>query len=293
MYAMRAMKIGVAALVTAAAVVLSPLAAHAAVPSNNLFPIVGVRSCTNNFSPTGHQGTDCFAAKGTPLVAVESGRIYYRRAASAGYNCSTGAGDGSGNRVSILGASGTRYYYGHMEVMDSWVQDGVAVTRGQRIGTVGNTGNAVCSTPHLHFQMWLSGGTLVNPYPYLISWPMPGSGGDASNPIGFFDGVVSRAAGQLGIWGWAVDPDTPKAAVTVHVYLTYPSGWRNDGIAVLANRSRPDVGQAHPAYGPNHGYDQTFGVCCSGTYIVDVYAIDTSGKANDHTYLGRKSILVS
>lgn len=291
MYATRAMKVCVVALVTAAAAVFGPPAAHAAVPSNNVFPIVGVRSCTNNFSPTGHQGTDCFAAKGTPLVAVESGSIYYRRTGT-GYNCATGTGDKSGNRVSILGASGTRYYYGHMDVMDSWVQDGVAVQRGQRIGTVGNTGNA-CSTPHLHFQMWLSGGTLVNPYPYLISWAMPGSGGDAYNPIGYFDGIVSRAAGQLGIWGWTVDPDTPKTAINVHVYLTYPSGWRSNALVVPANKYRGDVGAAYPAYGPYHGYDQTFGVCCSGTYIVDVYGIDSSGKANDYTTLGRKSVRVS
>lgn len=291
MFATRAMKVGVATLVAVMVAVLGPPAAHAAVPSNNYFPIVGVRSCTNHFSPTGHQGTDCFAAKGTPMVAVESGTIYYKRF-GAGYNCSTRSGDKSGNRVSILGASGTRYYYGHMDVIDSWVQAGKAVTRGQRIGTVGNTGNAACSTPHLHFQMWTSSGTLVNPYHYLMSWAMPPSGGDAHNPIGYFDGIRSPAAGRLGIWGWTVDPDTPKTAIDVHVYLTYPSGWRSNALVVPANRYRGDVGAAYPAYGPYHGYDKTFVVCCRGTYIVDVYGIDSSGKANDYTQLGRKSVWV-
>jgi hypothetical protein len=291
MYATRAMKVGVVAFVTAAAVVFGPPAAQAAVPSNNVFPVVGVRSCVNNFSPGGHEGTDCFANKGTPLVAVESGTMYYRRT-GAGYNCATRTGDISGNRVSILGASGTRYYYGHMDVMDSWVQAGVAVQRGQRIGTVGNTGNA-CSSPHLHFQLWLSGGTLVNPYPYLISWAMPGSGGDAYNPIGYFDAIVSRSAGQLGIWGWTVDPDTPTSAISVHVYITYPNGYRTNAIVFLANVYRGDVGAAYPAYGPYHGYDRTWTGLGPGTYTVDVYGIDSSGRANDYTTLGRKSIRVS
>jgi hypothetical protein len=119
-----------------------------------------------------------------------------------------------------------------------------------------------------------------------------GSGNDIHQPLGYFDTATSPGAGKLRVTGWTVDPDTPKTAITVHVYLTYPSGWRNNGLAVPANLNRPDVGAAYPAYGPYHGYDRTFGVCCAGTYIVDVYAIDSSGAANDYTYIGRRSVRV-
>ena len=56
--------------------------ATAAVPSDNAFPVQGrsVSSCVDGFGdprPGGrkHQGNDCFAPEGTPLVAVESGVI--------------------------------------------------------------------------------------------------------------------------------------------------------------------------------------------------------------------------
>ena len=85
-------------------------------------------------------GVDCFASLGTPLVAVESGWIRYATEQSSPYDCSTGAGDGSGNRVSLRGRSGYVYYYGHLDTI--LVDTDRPVERGQVIGTVGCTGNA-------------------------------------------------------------------------------------------------------------------------------------------------------
>jgi murein DD-endopeptidase MepM/ murein hydrolase activator NlpD len=92
--------------------------ASAAVPTNNYFPIAGYTRasahCSNNFSVGGHEGTDCFAPYGTRLIAVEAGRIDYVRPQASPFNCSTLTGDGSGNRISLTGNSGSRYYYGHL-----------------------------------------------------------------------------------------------------------------------------------------------------------------------------------
>ena len=162
--------------------------ATAAVPTNNFFPIAGFTrassGCVDNFSPGGHEGTDCFAPLSTPLIAAEPGWIYYTRSQSSVWQCPSGPGDKSGHRISLLGNSGTRYYYGHLDRFTSAFPAGiefeegdrVSVAKGQLVGFVGETGNARCSVPHLHIQIW-DDGVLVNPYPLMGTWT-------AANPIG-------------------------------------------------------------------------------------------------------------
>jgi hypothetical protein len=136
--------------------------ATAAVPSTNVFPIVGysASACTYRNFPI-HIGTDCFALRGTPLVAVESGNV----------DCDHDDPLG-GNVVRLTGNSGTYYYYAHLDQIK--FQCG-PVTRGQLVGTVGNTGNAAGKTTHLHLSIAPGGyGTSwVDPYPYLVQWSHP------------------------------------------------------------------------------------------------------------------------
>ena len=80
--------------------------------------------------------------------------------------------------------------------------------------------------------------------------------------------------------GWAIDPDT-AAPITVHVYI--------DGaaVALTANASRPDVGQAFPLYGSNHGYSATL-LTSGGSHTVCTYGINVGGGTN--TQLGCRSV---
>lgn len=101
-----------------------------------------------------HRGTDIFAPRGTPVLAVDDGRI---RAAN----------DPKGGRVAYLStASGAVYYYAHLDQYAGTFPR--AVSAGEIIGTVGTTGNAQGTTPHLHFEVHPKGDReTINPFPLL------------------------------------------------------------------------------------------------------------------------------
>ena len=97
-----------------------------------------------------HEGVDMMAARGVPLVAVESGYAQFK---------TTRLG---GNSVWINGNSGTRYFYAHLS---AWEGSSRNVSQGEVIGYVGATGNTTAN--HLHFEVHPGGGRAVNPYPYV------------------------------------------------------------------------------------------------------------------------------
>ncbi len=102
---------------------------------------------------------------------------------------------------------------------------------------------------------------------------VPGGG-----PIGAFDnarGVPGSGGGGPGIAtvGWAIDPDT-NAPIAVHLY---PSS--GPAIAVTASAPRPDVGNAFPLYGPNHGFNAFVPAASGSNGIVCAYAINVPGPA--------------
>ncbi len=103
-----------------------------------------------------HHSIDMAAPPGTPLVAVTDGTVTRTTWNALG-----------GRTLYLRSADGrTDYYYAHLDSYAPGVTEHVVVRRGDRLGTVGSTGNA--RGPHLHFQVLdVSGsgrGTPVNPY---------------------------------------------------------------------------------------------------------------------------------
>jgi murein DD-endopeptidase MepM/ murein hydrolase activator NlpD len=100
----------------------------------------------DRFGPRGarfHTGLDFTAAAGTPVAA-------------AGYGCVESAGwspGGYGNLVVVRHRLGMTSWYAHLERIR--VRSGACLRAGDRVGTVGATGNA--TGPHLHFELRLRG----------------------------------------------------------------------------------------------------------------------------------------
>jgi murein DD-endopeptidase MepM/ murein hydrolase activator NlpD len=103
-----------------------------------------------------HQGTDIFAPQGTPLLATSRGVIARKGQAVLG-----------GNKLWLVGEDGTQYYYAHLSAFVEGVEDGTVVEAGQIIGFVGNTGNALTTPAHVHFEIHPGGGGPINPFPTL------------------------------------------------------------------------------------------------------------------------------
>jgi murein DD-endopeptidase MepM/ murein hydrolase activator NlpD len=104
-----------------------------------------------------HQGNDIFAARGVPVVAVQDATIVRWNPPSA----PTGLG---GITVTYRTADGSEWYNAHLDTVAAGIAPGVSVSRGQTIGTVGQTGNARTTPPHLHLGR-RQGGAWVNPWP--------------------------------------------------------------------------------------------------------------------------------
>lgn len=104
-----------------------------------------------------HQGTDIFASRGTNTYATVSGTIRIDT-----YNL--------GGKITWLrGDDGIHYYYAHLDGWPAEIKTGVRVSKGAVVGFVGNTGNAITTSPHLHFGMYPGGGSPVNPFPTLAA----------------------------------------------------------------------------------------------------------------------------
>lgn len=112
-----------------------------------------------------HDAIDIMAPDGTPVVAAAPGRVEKLFLSKPG-----------GKTVYVRSADGrTIYYYAHLQDYQPGLAEGQAVSRGQRLGTVGHTGNASPAGPHLHFAIlrttpaakWWEPTTAINPYPLL------------------------------------------------------------------------------------------------------------------------------
>lgn len=101
-----------------------------------------------------HRGIDIFAPRWTEVVASVDGTLAI----------TTGAR--SGKALWLMGRDGRDYFYAHLEDWAGGIYDGMRVGAGQLVGYVGNSGNAISTPPHLHFEVHQNGSAL-NPYHVL------------------------------------------------------------------------------------------------------------------------------
>ena len=108
-----------------------------------------------------HEGIDIFAPRGTPLLAASDALVR-----------TVGVRDRGGNVVSLHDEErDLLLYYAHLE--EQLVEQGERVTAGQVIGTVGNTGNAITTPPHLHIGVYQgSWRAAVDPWNYFVDPPL-------------------------------------------------------------------------------------------------------------------------
>ena len=114
-----------------------------------LYPIRGPhtppQTDTQRFGgPRGHQGTDHFSPCSTPLAAFTKGVVN-----TAGFQSA------AGNYVVVDMPSGESYAYMHLRD-PALVSKGDTVFAGQRLGNVGQTGDATGC--HLHIELWSAPG---------------------------------------------------------------------------------------------------------------------------------------
>lgn len=95
-----------------------------------------------------HKGIDIFAEHGAPMLASTDGIVLFQGRLPQG-----------GLAVLLLGAKWRIHYFAHLASTN--VSSGQLVRMGERIGAVGNTGNARGKPPHVHYSVR----TLV-PYPW-------------------------------------------------------------------------------------------------------------------------------
>lgn len=119
-----------------------------------------------------HEAVDIVAPLGTPVLAVDDGRIEKLFLSAHG-----------GKTIYHFDPSRTyAYYYAHLDRYADGFAEGAAVRRGDVIGYVGTTGNGAATAAHLHFAIFRLGparqwwkGEAIDPYPYLASSrPAPG-----------------------------------------------------------------------------------------------------------------------
>ncbi len=168
------------------------------------FPVLGhsTRSILSRFGVEReagrrrHHGVDIFARRHTAVLAAADGRATRVDESPLG-----------GRVIWLRDLERPVYhYYAHLETQE--IETGDLVRRGQRIGTVGNSGNARSTAPHLHFGLYAREVGPVDPWDYLFE-----DGKSPKSPLVDLDlvGAWGRNAGAE----TELEPGDPEAVVAV------------------------------------------------------------------------------
>ena len=155
---------------------LIPMSSASAAPIY-VFPVAG---CEVNYARAHHDyaATDILSKAGCKFVAPINGVVDEVNRIDA-WSGKTNLGiDRGGLYVSIIGEDGVRYYGSHLRSIPASIQPGVVVKAGRFLGTIGATGSARGTAPHLHFgiswptppQTWWVRRGEVLPWKYLDAW---------------------------------------------------------------------------------------------------------------------------
>ena len=101
-----------------------------------------------------HEGLDIMAPKGAPVVTPTEAVVLR-----------TGTGESSGLYVYTANPGEETFVYMHLDSIAD-IEEGDALSVGELIGYVGNTGNASGGAPHLHFEIHQDGNP-IDPFPRL------------------------------------------------------------------------------------------------------------------------------
>jgi hypothetical protein len=147
---------------------LSPLLQYglteqqAAIVGFGRFPVAGLASYSHDwwFPRYGpgwrlHQGTDIFAAFGTPVRAPVDGTVKLTNGGLGGLS------------VYVVQPDGTYWYLAHLAGVPERIVEGTSVATGDVVGFVGDSGNARGGPPHVHFEIHPGGGGPIDPKPVL------------------------------------------------------------------------------------------------------------------------------
>ena len=141
-----------------------------------------VPECKVNYARAHHDypATDILAKQGCKFVSPIDG-VVDEVSRTDTWSGKTNLGiDRGGLYVSVIGTDGVRYYGSHLRTVVRSIQPGVSVKAGQILGTIGSTGSARGTSPHLHFgiswptptqaNVWWVRRGVVLPWKYLEAW---------------------------------------------------------------------------------------------------------------------------
>jgi murein DD-endopeptidase MepM/ murein hydrolase activator NlpD len=142
------------------------------------FPVLGKdsRAVTSGFGASRdggqreHHGIDILAPRGTPVLSAADGVV-----------TAVAVTDIGGKVVWVTDpVRDLALYYAHLDSQS--VTAGTRVRAGDLLGTVGNTGNARATVPHLHFGLYHGRQGPIDPIPYVHEAPAtpPSQAADAS-----------------------------------------------------------------------------------------------------------------